>query len=92
MKPPPKALMAAMSNQGGWEWHVGEINGDCYDIGCSNSREAAIEAGMRHVGYGESFQIIEAISAGDDHPDWSEDWVPFLQTRNHEIITKGMLQ
>lgn len=77
----------------GWEWQVGRCDGENhYDIGCGNSREDAIKQGMATVDPDESFQIIEAISAGDDHPDWSEDWVPFLQTRNHEIITKGAEQ
>lgn len=77
----------------GWEWQVGRLDADNhYDIGCGNSREDAIRMGMAAVDYGESFQIIEAISADEDHPEWSEDWVPFLETRNHEIITKGAVQ
>jgi len=73
-----------------WRWfagHPGEYN---YDIACDcASREEVIREALRNLGPGDTFQIIEARSS-DAIKHEGSDCVPFLRTRNHEILTAGV--
>lgn len=71
-----------------WEWWAGHPDEDSYDIAQAATRDAVIAAAMRELGQGDTFQIIEARSSTAAEHEGS-DFVPFLRTRNHEIITVG---
>ncbi len=68
-----------------WTWFAGEIDEDVYDLAEEDSREKVIEAAMRHLSVGDQFRIIEARSSTAKKYDGS-DFIPFLRTRNAEII------
>lgn len=72
----------------GWEWWAGHPGEYSYDIAQANTRAAVIAAAMREIAPGDTFEIIEARSSTDAKYEGS-DCVPFLRTRNHEIITVG---
>lgn len=72
-----------------WRWWAGEIGADTYDLaGDCASREDVIRQACRELKPGEQFQIIEARSSGAIKHEGS-DCVPFLRTRNHEVLTAG---
>lgn len=72
-----------------WSWWAGAIGEPIYNIACEEpTREAVIRAAMRELGAGDRFRIIEARSSEDARYEGS-DFVPFLRTRNEEIITVG---
>jgi len=72
-----------------WSWWAGELDAETYDLACDvPTREAAIQEASRQLQAGETFQIVEARSSEDRRHEGS-DRVPFLRTRNHEIITVG---
>lgn len=72
-----------------WSWWAGELDAETYDLACEEkSREDAIQVASRLMKTGERFQIIEARSSEDRKHERS-GFVPFLRTRNHEIITVG---
>lgn len=72
-----------------WSWWAGELDADAYDLAAEEkTREAAIQVASRQLKPGEQFQIIEARSSTDAKYEGA-DLVPFLRTRNHEIITVG---
>lgn len=72
-----------------WSWWAGELDADAYDLAAEEpTREAAIQVASRQCKPGEKFQIIEARSSTDIKYEGA-DLVPFLRTRNHEIITVG---
>jgi hypothetical protein len=68
-----------------WTWFAGEIDEDVYDLAEEDSREKVIEAAMRHLSVGDQFRIIEARSSTAKKYEGS-DFIPFLRTRNAEII------
>lgn len=68
-----------------WTWFAGEIDEDVYELAEENTREKVIEAAMRHLSVGDQFRIIEARSSTAKKYEGS-DFVPFLRTRNLEII------
>lgn len=69
-----------------WMWFAGCVGDDAYELAEEGSREAVIKAAMRELAPGETFQIIEArMSTAAKYEGW--DFVPFLRTRNHEIVT-----
>ena len=69
-----------------WSWYAG-YPGETYDIVCdAPSRDAVIADALREVSPGERFQIVEA-RASDAVKFEGSDHVPFLRTRNHEILT-----
>ena len=73
-----------------WEWWAGVVGEPIYDLagGCS-TREEVIAQAMREAAAGEPIQIIEARSSSAARYEGAES-VPFVKTRNHEIIgTKG---
>ena len=71
-----------------WSWYAG-YPGETYDIVCdAPSREKVIAMALRELKPGERFQIIEA-RASDALRHEGSDCVPFLRTRNHEILTAG---
>ncbi len=70
-----------------WAWWAGHI-GEDYDIAEAASREDVIAAARREISPGETFQIIEARSSADRRFDGA-DVIPFVRTRNHEIIAPG---
>ncbi|MBA8822269.1 hypothetical protein BRY73_03050 [Ochrobactrum sp. P6BS-III] len=72
-----------------WEWWAGELDQDVYDlVGGAKSREDCILEASRQMKSGEKFRIIEARSSSDRRYEGA-DFVPFLRTRNKEIITVG---
>lgn len=73
-----------------WSWWAGELDADnTYDLAAEEkTREAALQVASRQLKRGERFQIIEARSSTDAKYEGA-DFVPFLRTRNHEIITVG---
>lgn len=72
-----------------WRWWAREIGDDSYGLeGDEPSREAVILKASRALKPGDQFEIIEARSSEDMRHEGS-DCVPFLRTRNHEIITVG---
>ncbi|MCV9907068.1 hypothetical protein OIV19_05465 [Brucella sp. HL-2] len=73
--------------------------GDCADVSAScdlivtydlvsdaPTREAAIDQASQQLEIGDQFQIIEARSSDAQKYEGS-DFVPFLRTRNHEIVS-----
>jgi len=72
-----------------WSWWAGVPGERTYDLACDcATREDAIREGLRELQPGERFQIIEARSSEAAEHEGS-DCVPFLRTRNHEILTAG---
>ena len=72
-----------------WSWWAGEIGADSYAlVGDEKTRAAVIRAASRLLRPGDQFQIIEARLSEDQRYE-GDDLVPFLRTRNHEIITVG---
>jgi len=70
-----------------WSWYAGEIGEDTYDLAAdAPTREAAIEQASQQLNVGDQFQIIEARSSDAQKYEGS-DFVPFLRTRNHEIVS-----
>jgi len=72
-----------------WRWWAGALGEPCYDLAsdCA-TREAAIQEALRNVAVGEQFRIVEARSSEAAKYE-GPDLVPFLRTRNHEILTAG---
>lgn len=72
-----------------WSWWAGDLGADAYGLACDDkTRDAAIQVASRQLKPGEKFQIIEARSSTAAKYEGA-DFVPFLRTRNHEIITVG---
>lgn len=71
-----------------WEWYAGELDDDCYSLANEPSREAVIREASRWMKAGEQFRIIEARASSDMRYEGS-DFVPFLRTRNYEVVTVG---
>jgi hypothetical protein len=72
-----------------WEWWAGDIDEDDYGLeGACPTREDVIRRVSRYMKPGDQFRIIEARSSTDRRYEGS-DLVPFLRTRNKEIITVG---
>jgi hypothetical protein len=73
----------------GWEWWAGDIDDDdyCLEGGCSSKAEVVRNV-SRYMKPGDQFRIIEARSSTDRRYEGS-DMVPFLRTRNKEVITVG---
>jgi hypothetical protein len=73
----------------GWEWWAGDIGEDDYGLdGACPTKEELIRRVSRYMKTGDQFRIIEARSSTDRRYEGS-DFVPFLRTRNREIITVG---
>lgn len=72
----------------GWEWFAGHLDDEVYGLATEPTREGVIAAAMREIVPGETFRIVEARSSSDMRYE-GEDFVPFLRTRNHEIIKTG---
>lgn len=70
----------------GWEWWAGHLDEPIYDIagGCA-SRADVIAQARENIGDRETFRIIEARSSTSLKFE-ADDFVPFMQTRNAEII------
>lgn len=72
-----------------WAWWAGSPGEETYDIACEvPTREEAIREALRSLGPGDKFQIIEARMSEDKRYEGA-DFVPFVRTRNHEIMTVG---
>lgn len=72
-----------------WRWYAGIPGEDNYDLAwdCA-SRDEVIREAVRELEPGDTFQIIEArASEAAEHE--GSDCVPFLRTRNHEVLTVG---
>lgn len=70
-----------------WSWYAGEIGEYTYDlVADAPTREAAIHEASRQLQIGDQFQIVEARSSEAKKYEGS-DCVPFLRTRNHEIVS-----
>lgn len=73
-----------------WRWFAGDVDDHVYSLACDClSRDEAIRQAVRRLRTGELFQIIEARSTEDVRAIGREDYVPFLRTRNHEVLTAG---
>ncbi len=71
-----------------WSWYAGEVDEYAYDLACDEpSREAAITAAVTQLEVGDQFQIIEARSSEDKRHVDDDGIIPFLRTRNHELVT-----
>lgn len=72
-----------------WEWWAGELDDDTYGLeGAEPTRDGLIRKVSRYMKPGDQFRIIEARSSTDRRYDGA-DFVPFVRTRNAEIITVG---
>ncbi|KFH18606.1 hypothetical protein ELZ19_09675 [Brucella abortus] len=71
-----------------WTWHAGRLNEDVYDLAEEPTRERVIEMARYWLMPGEKFRIIEARSSTAQKYEGA-DFVPFLRTRNAEIIEVG---
>lgn len=72
-----------------WAWWAGEPSEETYDLACEKpTREAAIAEAMRQLNRGEQFRIIEARASTAAKYEGA-DFVPFMRTRNHEVLTVG---
>lgn len=75
-----------------WTWFAGNLDDDVYDLAEADTREkviaAALDASTGWLKPGDQFRIIEARSSTAKKYEGS-DFVPFLRTRNEEIITVG---
>lgn len=72
-----------------WRWWAGELDDDVYNLAVDEpTRDAAISAACRELKAGDRFRIIEARSSTDRRYEGS-DFVPFVRTRNAEIVTVG---
>lgn len=75
-----------------WRWWTGydqDGQPESYDIAECASRSEAIKAGIFATNVGEIFHIIEARSSTDRRHEQA-DIVPFLRTRNHEVIVNSI--
>lgn len=72
-----------------WSWWAGVPGEECYDLAMDcPTREAAIREALREVRPGDKFQVVEARSSEAAKHEGS-DFVPFLRTRNHEVLIAG---
>lgn len=71
-----------------WSWWAGEIDEIGYSLGEENTREEIIRVVSSWMKPGDQFRIVEARASSDKQYEGS-DFVPFLRTRNHEVITVG---
>lgn len=68
-----------------WAWYWKHPDDESYGEECS-SREHVIAAAHREVRPGETFEVIEArMSEAVEHE--GSDFIPFLRSRNHEVLT-----
>lgn len=74
-----------------WTWWAGELDDDTYGLAEGSTREAVILEASRQMKTGQQFRIVEA-RASEDRRHEGSDCVPFLRTRNHEIITVGPIE
>ncbi len=75
-----------------WTWFAGNLDDEVYDLAEEGTREKVIEETTRQLSPGQQFRIIEARSSSAKKYEGS-DFVPFLRTRNAEIITvKGVIE
>jgi len=72
-----------------WTWHAGNLDDDVYDLAEEPTRQRVIEVASLYLAEGDQFRIIEARSSTDAKYEGA-DFVPFLRTRNAEIITVGL--
>lgn len=72
-----------------WRWWAGELGDDLYKLaGDEPTRESAIKIACRDLLPGDRFRIVEARASTDRRYEGS-DFVPFMRTRNAEIVTVG---
>ena len=72
-----------------WEWWASELDDDVYGLaGGEKTREEVIRLACQQMCSGEQFRIVEARSSSDRRYE-GQDFVPFLRTRNLEIVTVG---
>jgi hypothetical protein len=76
-----------------WQWWAETDFGDGdgfgqYNVGPEPSREAIIAAALRESVPGELFIIVEARESEDMRYE-GEDFIPFLRTRNKEMLVNG---
>lgn len=71
-----------------WTWFAGKLDEDVYDLAEQATPEKVIEEASRQLLHGQQFRIIEARSSSAQKYEGS-DFIPFLRTRNKEIITLG---
>lgn len=71
-----------------WSWYAGEVDEFVYDLACDEpSREAVINTAVAQLEVGDQFQIIEARSSEAKRQENDDGIIPFLRTRNHELVT-----
>ncbi|MFD1226713.1 hypothetical protein [Pseudochrobactrum kiredjianiae] len=71
-----------------WSWYAGQVDEFAYDLACDEpSREAAISTAVAQLEVGDQFQIIEARSSEAKRHEDDDRIIPFLRTRNHELVT-----
>ncbi len=71
-----------------WTWWAGDLDDDVYGLAEAKTREEVIRDAAQQLKPGEQFRIVEARASQNRKYEGS-DMVPFLRTRNHEIVTVG---
>jgi hypothetical protein len=74
-----------------WTWWAGEIDEDTYGLAEAATRKDVIREASQGLKPGDKFRIVEARTSTAAQYEGS-DCVPFLRTRNHEIITVGPVE
>lgn len=68
-----------------WSWYWKFTGDESYGEECS-SRDEVIAAAHREAVAGDEIEIVEArMSESIKHE--GSDFIPFLRTRNHEVLT-----
>lgn len=69
-----------------WTWFAGRLDEEVYDLAEESTREKAIKVAIQQLSAGEQFRIVEARASTQKKYEGA-DFIPFLRTRNAEIIT-----
>jgi hypothetical protein len=72
-----------------WRWFVGIPGEESYDLACDvATRDEAVREALTQLRPGDRFQVVEARSS--ESVKHEGGIVPFLRTRNHEVLTAGV--
>ena len=72
-----------------WAWYAGELDSDVYDLAAEcTTRDEAIGEACASLKVGDQFRVIEARASTAQQYE-GDDFVPFLRTRNKEVVTVG---
>ncbi|WP_322884236.1 hypothetical protein U8C35_07720 [Sinorhizobium medicae] len=71
-----------------WTWWAGELDDDVYALAEATTKEEVIRRASIGMKPSDQFRIVEARSSEAMKYE-GQDFVPFLRTRNEEIVTIG---